>query len=336
MEQKVNPKILFTPPRGIGDLIHSLPLIHSLNDFFRKPEINIPVVDERQKKDSIELEKILGSIVNFSYKNIKRDFEERRKYLYRRGDFQNKYKKEMEKRRKFEKKIYDFYLDGENYDLAIVPKRFKIGSIFCNNQLSLDDIPSIKNLHMVDRNLQFAKKLGIPANNKFDLKIEDNYDIKNTSKRKLNFPEKYLVFVLSSGRKRKKWNLRGYKQINKFCHNRGYATVLVGSEKEYKESKELEKDGAINLISQKGNNIDLENFAKIAYNSKGVIGSDTGLIHIADATGTNVIGLYGPTRTSKFAPYNNKDLVISTNNYSKSMDGVDPKKVISNIEKILS
>jgi ADP-heptose:LPS heptosyltransferase len=81
--------------------------------------------------------------------------------------------------------------------------------------------------------------------------------------------------------------------------------------------------------------MNLEDFYIMAKNSKAVIGPDTGLTHLADAPGTKVIGLYGPTRPYKFAPYNNQDLVISTNNTSKLMRDIKAEEVISKLENLL-
>jgi len=73
----------------------------------------------------------------------------------------------------------------------------------------------------------------------------------------------------------------------------------------------------------------------MAKNSRAVIGPDTGLTHLADASGTKVIGLYGPTRPYKFAPYHNQDLVISTNNTTGFMRDIKSKEVISKLENLL-
>ena len=60
--------------------------------------------------------------------------------------------------------------------------------------------------------------------------------------------------------------------------------------------------------------LDLENFCKLAFHAKAVIGPDTGLIHLSDAVGAKVVGLYGPTRPYKFAPYNNRNFVYKSHN----------------------
>jgi len=51
---------------------------------------------------------------------------------------------------------------------------------------------------------------------------------------------------------------------------------------------------------------------------------------------SRVIGLFGPTRPSKFAPYNNRELVVSTNHTTRLMKDIQQEEVISKLERILT
>jgi len=333
-KRKMKRKILFTPYRGLGDFIHSLPLIYSLKESFLNYEITIPIVDNEQRKTSFSLKPLIENLVKFDYKRLREDLDSQRKLLYRGKDFRDKFKIQFEERRNFEKNVYEFYLKDEHYDLAIIPRFFNIDTIKCEKQFNLYDLGEVHNLHMVDRNLKFADILKIPKKINFDLKIPST--IKDNKGRKISLPRDYVVFVLSAGRVTKKWTIEGYKTITKFCIQRGYCPVVVGSENDFEDSIKIEEAGAVNLISEREVLIDLGNFARIAKGSRAVIGSDTGLVHIADAIGSKVIGLYGPTRPSKFAPYNNKEKVVSTNHTTKRMVDIKPEEVISKLEKILT
>jgi ADP-heptose:LPS heptosyltransferase len=295
-------KILFIPQRGIGDLIHALPLINSIKEGISDSEISIPIVDKRQEEDTCSLECLFNGIVKFDYKKINNSLEEKRISLYRAKDFPEKYKLEEEKRREFEREMYEYYLEGEKYDLSIVLRKFNLKGINCKENLNLSDLKKVEREHVVDRNLRFADILGIKK--RYEFRLNTRKDISE------NF-SKYIIFVLNAGRQNKEWDSKKYEEVANFCSSKGYNPVLIKSK------------------------MNLEDFYIMAKNSKAVIGPDTGLTHLADAPGTKVIGLYGPTRPYKFAPYNNQDLVISTNNTSKLMRDIKAEEVISKLENLL-
>ncbi len=296
-------KILFIPQRGIGDLIHALPLINSIKEGISDSEILIPIVDKRQEEDTCSFGGLFNGIVKFDYKKINNSLEEKRISLYRTKDFPERYKLEEEKRREFEKEIYEYYLKGEKYDLAIVLRKFNLEGINCKEKLNLDNLEKIEREHVVDRNLRFADILGIQK--RYDFRLNIRKDISEDL-------SKNIILVLNAGRQNKEWDSEKYKEVTNFCLSKGYNPILIKSR------------------------VNLENFYIMTKNSKVVIGPDTGLTHLADASGTKIIGFYGPTRPYKFAPYNNKDLVISTNNNSGLMRDIKAEEVLSKLEKLIS
>lgn len=320
----------------MGDLIHSLPLAYSVRDFFKEVLITIPVVDRHQKETAHSLGGLFDGIFTFSYRRIKEEFERRRMALYQSKDFKGKYQMEAEKRRQFEKEMYEEHLRGEEYYLAIIPRTFQIETISCQQQITLQNLPNINNIHVVDRNLRFAKYLGIQRKIKFDLNLGRESKPKDFKGREISLPEDYILIILSSGRPNKRWTTKGNGELAKFCIKLGYTPVLVGSREDYESSKKIETEGVCNLTNKGGFFLNLENFAKIAKDASVVIGPDTGLIHIADAIGTKVIGLYGPTRPSKFAPYNNQGRVVSVNHTTQLMSDISSKEVISKLERVLT
>jgi ADP-heptose:LPS heptosyltransferase len=289
-------KILLIPQRGIGDLIHALPLINSMKEGISDSEILIPIVDKRQEEDTSSFGGLFNGIVKFGYKKISNSLEEKRISLYRAKDFPEKYKLEEEKRREFEKEMYEYYLNGEKYDLSIVLRKFNLEGINCKEKLNLNNLEKIEREHVIDRNLRFADILG----------IQKRYDFRlNIGKSISNNPSKNIIFIFNAGRPNKEWNSEKYEDIANFCSSKGYNPVPIKSK------------------------MSLEDFYIMAKNSKVVIGPDTGLTHLADASGTRVIGLHGPTRPYKFAPYNNKDLLISTNKNSRLMGDIKVEEVLS-------
>jgi hypothetical protein len=201
-------KILFIPQRGIGDLIHALPLINSIKEGISDSEISIPIVDKRQEEDTCSLECLFNGIVKFDYKKINNSLEEKRISLYRAKDFPEKYKLEEEKRREFEREMYEYYLEGEKYDLSIVLRKFNLKGINCKENLNLSDLKKVEREHVVDRNLRFADILGIKK--RYEFRLNTRKDISE------NF-SKYIIFVLNAGRQNKEWDSKKYEEVANFC-----------------------------------------------------------------------------------------------------------------------
>jgi len=76
----------------------------------------------------------------------------------------------------------------------------------------------------------------------------------------------------------------------------------------------------------------LRELASILQRSRLVIGADTGPLHLADALGTPVIGLYGPTNPKRNGPYWQLDRCVSTFETSKRMDAIEVADVMRLIE----
>ncbi len=328
-------RILYAPQIGIGDLVFSIPLLHSLRKAYPNYELTVPIVSSEQKLASKSLKNLFKNLVTFYYASINEELDKERREIYRSTDYEDKFIDEFEKRKKFEKKVFEFYLKNENFSIAILPRRFKIDSIVCQNQINLEDLPYVSKSHMVERNLKFADYLGIEKIMSFELNLDINKGVKNNKGDIIKLPEKLVTIILSAGRPRKKWDLKNYQSVCDFIQNRGYIPVLIGSPFEYEGVKNIEKPGVISLVQKNGFFIDLENSARLLALSTAVVGGDTGLTHLADAVRTKVIGLYGPTRPHKFAPYNNKELVLSTNHTTKLMKDIKPEEVICRLEKIL-
>ncbi|HSP35591.1 MAG TPA: glycosyltransferase family 9 protein [Thermoanaerobaculia bacterium] len=74
---------------------------------------------------------------------------------------------------------------------------------------------------------------------------------------------------------------------------------------------------------------DLRELAFILQNAEVVVGADTGPLHLADALGTKVVGLYGPTDPRRNGPYSQVHRTIR----AATMDAIMPEAVIAKIEE---
>ena len=326
-------KILYLPPRGIGDLVFSLPLLHSLHSALPLTEIEIPIPNRPALKQIIDLIGFIKYSDIYLPKPSEDAFANERWKAAQRGDNRAKYVAE--------KKIFDKYLAGRSYDLAIVAKPFKLDSIN-SMQVSRTDLETMgfdwKKAHMVDGFLAFANFLGILAINCFDLQFDKNSPVCLEDKTKPKIDSPYVIFNLGSSDIKKSWAPEKYVQLAKFVSSKGYTPVLVGTGNEYSDSLAIANNspGCLNLVPQTGTSIDMQNYAILAANSSAVISGDTGLLHLADAVGTKVIGLYGPTNPTKFGPYHNLERVVSRYNVDKSIISIESSEVEDKLKTILA
>lgn len=80
----------------------------------------------------------------------------------------------------------------------------------------------------------------------------------------------------------------------------------------------------------------LRQLAWILRKAQAVIGGDTGPLHLADALGTKVVGLYGPTDPRRNGPYGQPSHVINRFPTTKSMESISVEEVMKTLERVLA
>lgn len=92
------------------------------------------------------------------------------------------------------------------------------------------------------------------------------------------------------------------------AHERGQALPLLDA---------IPQDRLIDLVDR----VDLLTAAAVLRRCAMFIGNDTGLMHIAAATGTPTLGLFGPSPIQKYAPWGSCTAVVRTADPPESMFG---------------
>lgn len=325
-------KILYVPPRGIGDLVFSLPLLHSLHGAFPTAQIEIPIPDREALKQMIDLIGFVKPSEVFLPKPSDDPLAAERWAASQAGNSERRYAAE--------KRIFEKYLAGRSYDLAIVAKPFAIQSVK-SPQITRKDLELTgfdwKKAHMVDGFSAFASCMGIPVSDKFDLMFDRNADLKLSTGASLHLDAPYVVFNLGASGNNRKWPSERYAEISVWLNGNRFRSVLVGTPDEHALAQHIERmgSGLVNLVSPRGCSLDLRNYAILASHSQAVIGIDSGFLHLADATGVPVVGLYGPSNPEKTGPYHNRQNVVSTFKIDKTMEGIRSAEVINKLEGVL-
>ena len=324
-------RILYAPPRGIGDMMFSLPLLHSLREAYPNAEIRVPI--PKDKKDVLDLVGFLRRTQRYLPKPSEDPLARDRWQASVRGDTKEKYR--------LEKLIYETYLKDEEFDLALIPKDFTIDRIDCPVQICERDLRAkgidANGKHMVERFLGFANYLGIKRKICFDLGFDKREETTLNSGWRIESDKPYVVLNLGASLGRKIWSDQGYIETASWCLDNGLNVILVGDRDCFDRASKIqgEENRILNTVLREGYSFNLANFARLALRSGAVVSPDTGMLHVADASGARVIGLYGPTSPLKYAPYNNRDNVVSRHTIDQDIQNISAQEVIKRLERLV-
>lgn len=137
---------------------------------------------------------------------------------------------------------------------------------------------------------------------------EAELKVQNILKEKNVNPEEYVVLVPGASFSNKQWLPERFAQVAEKMLKEGYNVVVIGG----KQEKEMCSDvfGSTPVLNLVGELTLLESAAVVKY-AKAVISNDTGMLHLAEAQNTPVVGIYGPTANQfGFYPILEKSLAV--------------------------
>jgi heptosyltransferase-3 len=273
---------------------------------------------------------------------------------------------------------YDLAISAQTSDrttlCAIVAGRIKLGFVdeehrkswWKKKLLSHSLVFSDNYSHAVLENLRFCDLLNIPRHYKLTPP--------NTSSIDENLPETitpYAVLHIMPQWRYKQWHIEGWRQIIEFLHIKNYQIVLTGSNQPHEIQILNKLQNEYPYVINTAGTLKLASLTKLISNASFFIGPDTGITHLAAATGTQTLALFGPTDPKKWAPWPNeysdinppfsskgsqqkKNVYLTQgnnnlncipcqgegcdknrNSYSKCLDQLDATEVIKLIEKII-
>ena len=174
--------------------------------------------------------------------------------------------------------------------------------------------------HVIDQNMELARRAG------FSPPLDGGGGLK-PALRHFTVPvpgyENAIVLLPGAGKPNKIWP--HFRDLAKHIGPKALAVWGPG-EKELAESTGARIAPPTNL----------RELAWILQNAEAVIGGDTGPLHLADALGTKVVGLYGPTDPRRNGPYHQPQHVIDRFRSTKSMESISVEEVMKTLERVLA
>jgi lipopolysaccharide heptosyltransferase I len=132
-----------------------------------------------------------------------------------------------------------------------------------------------------------------------------------------------IVLLPGAGKPNKLWPIERFRELAKVL---GPRTLVVWGPGE--------RERAQAIGARVAPPTSLRELAWILAHAKLVIGGDTGPLHLADALGTKVIGLYGPTNPRRNGPYYQLENVVDHFSSTKLMDSITVSEVMNLVHKV--
>lgn len=286
-------RILVIAMRYLGDVLLTTPLIHSLKQAY--PDARLDVLVYRNTAGMLEGNPDIHHIITTPNRPKFADYRHLLCQLFRRYD--------LAIVTQTGDRPFLYTLLAAPLRIAVVPPKYTSGHwkrFFIQRWIEFDD----SNTHTVLQHLKLLDLINVPRD--FSL-VPPKTD--NIQQLKKQFPflsdvAGYAVLHPHPQWTYKQWTVEGWIEVGEYLCKLGLKLILSSgpakAEIDYVGNiqRQLPED-TINLAGQ----VSLAQLAYIIAQAKLYIGPDTGITHLAAATGIPVIALYGPTNPVKWAPF---------------------------------
>lgn len=157
----------------------------------------------------------------------------------------------------------------------------------------------VHNTHTVLEILRLCQLLPIEPRYQLTAPVAAVFDV-----RQIISAQRYVVLHVMPQWRYKQWTFEGWAAVAHYLHSQGFTIVLSGSQKTEElaylaQLMPLLPSDTLNLAGQ----LSLAELAKVIAGATLYIGIDTGITHLAAATGVKIIALFGPSDPVKWAPW---------------------------------
>jgi heptosyltransferase-3 len=286
--------ILLISTRQIGDLLLTTPLLHTLR--LNYPTTKIDVLVFEGKQGILEGNSDLNEIIQVSEKP---NFQEYRTLV-----------------RRILKK-YDIAITTQAGDrphlFALIAAKKRIGLIpskkshqwwkklLCIVWQELDD----SDTHTVIQNLLLAERMRLTLH--YDVMLPRSARSNSYIKSQFNLDASNLGYVVIHPYpmwQYKLWTIEGWKSLIAYLHSIGLHVVISSGNdvNELVYCKEITQSFS-SMVTNLAGKTSFADASFLLQHSKAYIGMDTAMTHLAAASGTPTLAIFGPTNPVKWAPW---------------------------------
>ena len=348
-------RILIVKPSSLGDVVHTLPVVHAIKRRF--PTCHIGWIVQKAFTPILDHDPAVDEIIPIHIPSTSDPdaptgifFKALKSTIAALGDLRARFKE-----RPYHV-ILDLHASFRSGLLSMAnPDGTRIGfadakelnTFFQHHRLVTDP----NKPHAVDRNLAFAEFLGCPASDE-DFRIVSGSRQRESVKRFLRArgvgPGDRLVYANPAARwTTKYWTVEGWM---------GLAELLAGMERTHMVFAGSPQDAAyINEIGARtgrgiivaAGELDLGEAVALLEMSDVYVGVDSGPMHIAAFAGIPVVALFGPTDPAKVGPYGAGHRVVARTDLDclacrkrscdnrECLEGLTPQRVFEETRELL-
>lgn len=295
-----NSKILIVKPSSMGDVIHSLPMLHSIKTTFADTKVDWVIA--RGLDQLLDGHPLINELIvinkgdwlrPMNISNTVREF----KALYHR-------------------------LKGGNYDLvidlqgllrsalmtAVTGAKVKIGFSDAREGSPLFYNYTVlggKDIHAVDRYLKIAETLG--CNTKEVRFTLPEYAVDAKLKELINGLGHYVVLIPNARWKTKLWPTERFIEL---IDNLNETVVVIGGSDDKVNGERIKMQCGSRVIDLTAKT-SIGELVYVLRHAKAVISNDTGPMHLAVALNRPTVAIFGPTNPLRTGPYGSNSEVVT-------------------------
>ncbi len=294
-------KVLIVKPSSLGDVVHSLPFLHSLHECF--PFAKIHWVITRGLESLLQGNPMVSKLWIIE----KDQWKKAGRLLETISELD-----QLSRCLKSEK--YDIAVDLQGLMrsgliTAATRAPIRVGFAEAREGSSIfytHKVRGGRDVHAVDRYLKIADALGCNTSEvMFPMPLVREPEKVLKLKNELG---DYAVLVPGARWETKKWPASGFAALASMLPIR---SVIVGSAADQEPAKIIEERSRGAALSTAGKT-DIGDLIWLIRNAKLVITNDSGPMHIAAACGIPVVAIFGPTNPARTGPYGDNHIIVSS------------------------
>ncbi|MCK5856246.1 MAG: glycosyltransferase family 9 protein [Bacteroidales bacterium] len=264
-------KILIVRFSSIGDIVLTTPVIRALHNMTRRPEIHF--ITKKKFAATLQNNPYIDKLYTFD-KEITEISSELKTENYT-------YIIDLHTNLRSKRLRHLLKVKSSSFNKLNIKKWMRV-------KLKYDRLP---NIHIVNRYMKAVEFLGIENDdNGLDYFVSDQ-DLENTSSIVNKFPNGFHAFVIGGAHFTKQIPTTLLIEI---ANNSALPVVLVGGPEDQAKGEDIVKGTSKTVLNTCGN-FSLNEAAAIIKQSKKVLSSDTGMMHIASAFKKEILSLWGNT-----------------------------------------
>ena len=326
-------KVLVVRMDHIGDLVLSLPSLATIRKLYPNAEVTLLV--GKWTEELARLIDVVDKVLAFSPS------------WFSKGNDRNDLKDVIRLIKKLRAKEFDLAIDLRGYFHNILLLHFSKVKFIAGYGITGGG-------PLLDYEKEFTSGLSrwqYPLNLAIDLGYKGDYELPNLSIpdfselfTKYNIPQKYILLNPFSRDKKREWALHKWRELIDMIENKGYIPVIAGPSDRISDSRDIGKQGVINLTGR----LTFYQWLYLISRANAVIGLNSSAVHLSSYLNVPTVMIaVGIEDIVEWRPLGNVEILYSSHlpcvpcnkpSGCKSMEClsiITPEMVIQCLEKLL-